>query len=70
LPVGLADDADAEALGFQQPADQRHAEAGMVDVGVAGDQDDIATVPAERVHLGGDMGRKGATPKRCAQYLR
>jgi hypothetical protein len=52
LPVGLRDDADPEALGLQQPADDRHAEAGVVDVGVAGHQDDVAGVPAQRVHLG------------------
>ena len=52
LPVGLGDDADAKALRLQQAADDRHAEARMVDIGVAGDEDDVAAVPAERVHLG------------------
>ncbi|EXI67382.1 MAG: hypothetical protein AW07_04540 [Candidatus Accumulibacter sp. SK-11] len=50
-PVGLADDADAEPLRLEQAADQRHAEARMVDVGVAGNEDDVARIPAERVHL-------------------
>ncbi len=48
LPVGLRDDADAEALRLEQPADDRHAEARMVDIGVAGHQHDVAAVPAER----------------------
>ncbi|ODV09935.1 MAG: hypothetical protein ABT22_12480 [Thiobacillus sp. SCN 64-317] len=52
MPVGLADDADAVALRFQQPSDQRHAEAGMVDVGITRDQDDVARIPAERGHFG------------------
>jgi hypothetical protein len=51
-PVRLADDADAKTLRFEQPADQRHAEARVVDVGVAGDQDDVAGIPAKLVHLG------------------
>ena len=58
VPVGLADDADAEALRFQQAPDQRHAEAGMVDVGVAGDEDDVARIPAERVHFGARHGQE------------
>ena len=50
-PVRLRDDADAEALRFQHAADDRHAEARVIDVGVAGHDDDVAAVPAERVHL-------------------
>ena len=51
-PVRLADNADPEALRFQQPPDQRHAETGMVDIGVAGDQDHVAGIPAQLVHFG------------------
>ena len=58
LPVGLRDDADAKALRLQHAADDRHAEARMVDVGVAGDDDDVAAVPAERVHLGARHGQE------------
>jgi hypothetical protein len=67
LPVGLGDDAHAKALRFQHTADHGHAEAGVVDIGVAGDDDDVAAVPAQRVHLGRLMGRNGARPKRLAQ---
>ena len=56
LPVRLRDDADPEALRLEQAPDDRHAEARMVDVGVAGDDDDVAGVPAERVHLGARHG--------------
>ncbi len=52
LPVRLRDDADPEALGFQQPADDRHAEARMIDIGIARHQHDVAGIPAERRHLG------------------
>ena len=52
VPIRLGDDAHAEALVFQQPAHQRHAEAGVVDIAVAGDQDDVTGVPAQLVHLG------------------
>ena len=51
LPVGLGDDAHAEALGFQHAPDHRHAEAGVVDVGIPGHQDDVAAVPAQLIHL-------------------
>ncbi len=51
VPVGLAEDADPKAVRLQQPPDQRHAEARVVDVGVAVDENDVAFVPAERVHL-------------------
>jgi hypothetical protein len=60
LPVGLADDAHAKALRLEQSPDQRHAEAGMVDVGVAGDENDVARIPAQRVHLGAGHGQEGA----------
>ncbi len=52
LPVRLRNDADAEPVRFEQPPDDRHAEARMVDVGVPGYQHDIAGIPAERIHLG------------------
>src|SRR5438045_8543261 len=51
MPVRLGDDADAKALRLQQPADDRHAEAWMVDIGIARHQHDVAGVPAERIHL-------------------
>ena len=51
IPVRLADDADAEALRLQQAPDQRHAETGMVDVGVASHQNDVAGIPAKRIHF-------------------
>jgi len=31
----------------------------MIDVGVAGDQDDVAGIPAERVHLGARHRQEG-----------
>ena len=52
VPVGLRDDADPEPLGFEQPADDRHAETRMVDIGVARHEHDVAGVPAECAHLG------------------
>jgi hypothetical protein len=52
VPVRLRDDADAKALRLQHAADHGHAEAGVVDIRVAGNQDDVAGVPAEPVHFG------------------
>ncbi|MNN19949.1 hypothetical protein D3C81_1332070 [compost metagenome] len=51
LPVRLGNDPDAEALGLQQPADDRHAERRVVDVGITGHDDDVAGIPAELIHL-------------------
>ncbi len=45
-PVGLGDDGDSEAFGFEETADDGGAEGWVVDVGVAGDDDDIEFVPA------------------------
>ncbi len=51
VPVRLRDDADAKALGLEAAPDHGHAEAGMIDVGIAGDQDDVAGIPAQLVHF-------------------
>ena len=50
-PVRLGDDADPKPLGLQQAPDDGHAEARVVHIGVAGDDDDVATVPAQAIHL-------------------
>jgi len=52
IPVGLGNDSHAVALRLQQAADDRHAEAGMIHIGIAGDDDDVAAVPAEQFHFG------------------
>ncbi len=52
VPIGLCNDADTKALGFQHTADDGHAKARVVHIRVAGDQDDVAAVPAQLVHLG------------------
>ena len=58
VPVGLRDDADPEALRLEHPSDDGHAEARVIDVGVAGHDDDVAAVPAEDVHLGARHGQE------------
>jgi hypothetical protein len=66
-PVGLADDPDPEALGLQDAADDGHAEAGVVDVGVP-----VTTMMSQESQpsasiSSADMGRKGAGVSRLAQ---
>ena len=51
MPVGLRDDADAKSLSFEDPADDGHAEARMIHVGIACHDDDVAAVPPEHVHF-------------------
>jgi hypothetical protein len=50
-PVRLGQDADPEPLRLEQAADDRHAEARMIDIRVSGDEDDVARVPAQVRHL-------------------
>ena len=50
-PVGLADDAHAKPGRFQHAAQNRHREARMIDVGVAGDEHDVDLVPAASLCL-------------------
>jgi len=52
VPIGLGNDAHLEPLRLEQSADDGHAEAGMIHVGIAGDDDDVAALPAENVHFG------------------
>jgi len=47
----LGDDADAKSLGFQQTPHDCHAEASLIHIGIAGNDDDVATIPAEVVHF-------------------
>jgi hypothetical protein len=63
VPVRLGDDADAKTLRFEQTADHGHAEAGVVHIGVAGDQHDVATVPAQLLHLGAAHRQKARRAK-------
>lgn len=48
----LRDDPHPEALRLQQAPDYRHAKAGVIDVGVPGDDDNVAAIPSERIHFG------------------
>jgi len=50
-PVGLRDHADAKSARFEEATDERRAEGGMIDVGVAIHQQDVELVPAARTHL-------------------
>ncbi len=61
VPVRLRDNAHAQALRLEYATDDRHAEARMIHVGIAGHDDDIALLPAERVHFGarGRQKRRG-----------
>ncbi len=69
LPVRLGNDPDAEALGLQQPADDRHAEGRMVNVGVTGDDDDVAGIPAKLIHLFPAHGQEGRWPETFGPVL-
>ena len=51
LPVGLGNDADTKALRLEHAADDSHAKARMVHIRVARDDDDVAAVPAQRLHF-------------------
>lgn len=57
-PVGLADDANFVAVRVEYAADDSHAKAGMVHVGITADVDKVALVPAARVHIGAADGEE------------
>ena len=52
LPVGLREHAHPEAQRFKNTADDCHAETGVIYVAVYGDNDDVAAVPPQLLHLG------------------
>ena len=69
-PVGLADDAHFVAVCVEYAADDGHAKAGVVHVGVAADVDKVALVPAARVHIGAADGEElvaARTPGACGR---
>ena len=52
MPIGLAENRHAKAFALQQPAEQRHGEARMIDVRVAGDKHHVDRVPTACGHFG------------------
>ena len=57
-PVGLADDTHLVAVRVKDAADDSHAKARMVHVGVTADVDKVALVPAARIHVGATDGEE------------
>ena len=57
-PIGLGDNAHLVAVGLQHAGNDGRAEGGMVDVGVAGDVDEINLIPAAGLGLGATQGQK------------
>jgi len=60
LPIRLRYDTDTKALRFQQTPDQGHAKTRVIDIGVAGHQNDVATAPAQGIHFGAAHGQDGS----------
>ena len=59
MPAGLGYDADAQSFCLEQSSDDGYAEGGVVDVGVAAEQDDVEVVPATEFHLAAGGGEGG-----------
>ena len=57
-PVGLADDSYLVAVRVEHAADDGHAKARMVHVGVTADVDKVALVPAACIHVGATDGEE------------
>ena len=51
VPLRLGDNPYAKALCFQHTSANCHAKAGMIDVCIAGNQNDVAAIPAKLVHF-------------------
>ena len=60
-PVRLGDDADRKAVGLEHAGDDRGAEGGVVDVGVAADVDEIELFDAAGGHICFGDGEKSAS---------
>ena len=58
VPVRLREHGHAQALGLEHAADDRRAEARMIDICVAADDERIVPPPAALVHLLGGDGQK------------
>jgi len=58
-PVGLREDRDLKALGLEDPAEDRHRERRVVDVGVARHEDDVGLRPSAGAHLLRGGGQEG-----------
>ena len=69
VPLGLRDDAHAKTLGFQHAPNDGHAKTRVVHIGVARDQNDVATVPAQLRHFGAAHRQKRRRAKtRCPVF--
>ncbi len=68
---GLRDDADTESLRLEQPAHDGHAEAGVIHIRIAGDDDHVAGIPKPKLlHLGTRHGQERRDAETCSPYLR
>ena len=65
VPLGLGNDAHAKTLRLQHAPNDSHTKTGVVHIGVAGDQNDVAAVPAQLRHLGTAHGQKRGRAKTC-----
>jgi hypothetical protein len=52
MPIGLAQNGDAKSGRFQDPTQDCHGEARMIDIGVTRNENDVDRIPAARGHLG------------------
>ena len=55
-PIGLGDNADAIAVGFEQTGDDCGPEGRMVDIGVAAHVDEVKLIPTALAHIGAGHG--------------
>ena len=51
IPVRLGNNPHAEPLRFQHASADRHAKARVIDIGIAGNQNNVAAIPAKLIHL-------------------
>ena len=61
---------DAEAAALEEARDQHRPERRVIDVGVAGDDEDVELVPAARVEVGAGGGKKRRGGPRRRQFTR
>ena len=63
LPIRLGNNADPKTLIFEHPPDHGHTKAGMINIGITRDNNDVTAIPPELSHLVATHRQKGSHAK-------
>ena len=69
LPIRLGNDADSKTLRFKHSTNHSHPKTWMIHISVPSDDDDVATVPPQLLHLSARGWQKGSHTKPSGPIL-